>query len=392
MKRGNISARRDLAQETRQDAGEAERSAELSQLSGATGRAAITFCVLSLLTCGSIALAASSHGELTPDESNTTAVFENVEDGVVHVEARIIDKSPYEEIVVAAGAGSGFFVDHEGRILTSYHIVNGMNEVDVVLSGGRRYHALLVGTAPQLDLALLQIDAPEGEIRPIPMGNSKTVRVGQKAIAIGNPVGLHNTITVGVISGVNRDAGMVATDLDDALIQIDAPLNPGNSGGPLLNSAGEVIGINAAIFKGTESVGFAVPIHLARRVIPDLIEMGHAYRPQLGFSGSTLDANIATLLGIPLSEGFLIEEVLPGSPAEAAGLKAGKRIVVLGEKAFVLGGDIITHVNARPVKSAAQIAQALIEGKPGDVLHLSVSRVGQIIEIEIPLQEMRMQF
>jgi len=329
---------------------------------------------------------------LTPDESNTTAVFENVEDGVVHVEARIIDKSPYEEIVVAAGAGSGFFVDHEGRILTSYHIVNGMNEVDVVLSGGRRYHALLVGTAPQLDLALLQIDAPEGEIRPIPMGNSKTVRVGQKAIAIGNPVGLHNTITVGVISGVNRDAGMVATDLDDALIQIDAPLNPGNSGGPLLNSAGEVIGINAAIFKGTESVGFAVPIHLARRVIPDLIEMGHAYRPQLGFSGSTLDANIATLLGIPLSEGFLIEEVLPGSPAEAAGLKAGKRIVVLGEKAFVLGGDIITHVNARPVKSAAQIAQALIEGKPGDVLHLSVSRVGQIIEIEIPLQEMRMQF
>ncbi len=249
-----------------------------------------------------------------------------------------------------------------------------------------------MGTAPRLDIALLEVEAPAEELLPLPLGDFHKLEVGQKVIAIGNPIGLHNTLTVGVISALKRSAGDLPLELQEALIQTDAAINPGSSGGPLLNSAGKVIGISRTFVEEVQGVGFAVPIHFARRVIPDLIEMGHPYRPKLGFSGSEITPAIARLFGLPLEQGVLVEEVLPGSPAAYAGLKAGERIVVINENPYVLGGDIITAVNDEKVTAPSQIAHILLQSHPGQVLRLTVYRQGKEVEISIALRTMQMQF
>ncbi len=329
---------------------------------------------------------------LTEDERNTIEVFRQASRGVVHIDVRFAKESKFEKQVRESGTGTGFVLDREGRILTAFHVVKDMNQIDVVLGSGRRLSARLVGTAPQLDIALLQVEAREGELFPLPLGDSKAVQVGQKVIAIGNPFGLHNTITVGVISALKRTLDDTPIELQEALIQTDAAINPGSSGGPLLNSAGEVVGINTAIVEHAQNVGFAIPIHFARRAIPDLIEMGHPYRPQLGFSGSDITPSIAKLFGLPLERGVLVEEVLPGSPAAVAGLRAGQRVVIVSDRPYVLGGDIITEVNGQPVTSISQISHILLESRPGQVLPLTVYRRGQKLAISIPLEKMQMQF
>jgi serine protease Do len=211
-------------------------------------------------------------------------------------------------------------------------------------------------------------------------------------MAIGNAVGLHNSLTVGVISALQRSMGDTAVELEDALIQTDAAINPGNSGGPLLNSAGEVIGINDAIIERAQNIGFAIPIDLARSVTPDLIEMGHPYRPVLGSSGSEITPSLAKLFGLPVDRGFLIEEVLPNSPGAEAGLRAGGRIVMVGQKAYVLGGDIVVGVDGEAFSAASQIAKSLLRSRPGQELHLQVYRQGRTMDVSVPLLKMQMQF
>lgn len=328
---------------------------------------------------------------LLQDERNTIEVFRRVSPGVVHVEARDAAETKFERKVVQAGTASGFFIDVEGRVLTNAHVIDGKNEIDVVLGGGRRVPARLVGTAPHLDLAVLQVSVPAGETHPLPLGDSAALQVGQKIMVIGNPLGLHNTLTVGVVSALNRTVPGTPIELGDALIQTDAAINPGSSGGPMLNSAGEVVGVNT-LGSDAQGLGFAVPIHLARRVIADLIEMGHAYRPQLGFNGTEITPAIVKLFGLPVTQGLLVEEVLPRSPAAVAGLRAGGRIVVSGDKTYTLGGDIVTAVNGQPVSGASTIARALMDGRPGDLLRLEVAREGRTIEILILLDKMKMQF
>jgi len=191
---------------------------------------------------------------------------------------------------------------------------------------------------------------------------------------------------------MQRSVGNIAIELEDALIQTDAAINPGSSGGPRLNSAGEVVGINTAGIEMAQNVGFAIPIHFARRIIPDLIEMGHPYRPRLGFSGSMITPSIAKLFGLPLEQGFLVEEVLPNSQAAYAGLRAGERVVVVSNKSYVLGGDIITAINGQPLTALSQTAQTLLQSHPGQILRLTVYRQGRELEIAIPLRRMQMQF
>ena len=329
---------------------------------------------------------------LTEDERNTIEVFRQASRGVVHINARSAVESRFEKQVGESSTGTGFVLDREGRILTAFHVIQDKNEIDVILSNGRRLSARLVGTAPRLDIALLQVDASEEELFPLPLGNSRALEVGQKVIAIGNPIGLHNTLTVGVVSALQRSLGDTAIELEDALIQTDAAINPGSSGGPLLNSAGEVVGINTAAIEMAQNVGFAIPVHFARRIIPDLIEMGHPYRPRLGFNGSVITPSIAKLFGLPLEQGFLVEEVLPNSQAASAGLRAGERVVVVSDKPYVLGGDIITAINGQPFTAPSQIAQSLLQSHPGQVLRLTVYRQGRELEITIPLRRMQMQF
>ena len=334
----------------------------------------------------------SQDKNLLPDERNTIEVFEKASRGVVHIEVRTTQESKFEKQVKESGAGSGFVIDREGRILTAFHVVSGMNQVDVILGGGRRLTARLVGTAPNLDIALLQVDAPAEELFPLPLGDSGTLRVGQKVLAIGNPIGLHNTLTTGIISALRRSVEGLPVELEEALLQTDAAINPGNSGGPLLNSSGEVIGINSAVIAHAQSVGFAIPIHFVKGILTDLVEMGHPYRPQLGFSGSEITPSIAKLFGLPLEQGVLVEEVLPYSPAAVAGLRAGGRIVVVGDRPYVLGGDIITAVNGQAVRGPAHISHLLLESRPGQVLRLTVYRQGREVEVTILLEKMRMKF
>lgn len=327
---------------------------------------------------------------LTEEERNTIEVVERASPGVVHIESRATTESPFVNKERESSAGTGFLIDSQGHVLTALHVIQGMTQVDVILSNEHRLSARLVGTSPQTDIALLQVEAPLDELRPLPLGDSRSLRVGQKVIAMGNPFGLHNSITVGIVSALNRSLDAGPVELEQACIQTDAAINPGNSGGPLLNSAGEVVGINRAIIAGAQNVGFAVPIHLARRIIPDLIEMGHPYRPQLGFGGSGITPSLAKLFALPLDHGYLVEEVLPYSPAASAGLKAGERVIVLGDKVYVLGGDIITAVEGRTVTTAAEISKTLLESRPGHTLRLSVYREKHTIEILIPLEKMQM--
>lgn len=285
---------------------------------------------------------------LTPDEQNTVTVYRQASRGVVYIMARTTVGSPLDQRPSDAASisnGTGFVIDNEGRILTAYHIIEDRDEITVAL-GTRQAIARVVGTAPQLDIALLQIEVPKDELFPLALGTSQDLAVGQKVMAIGNAAGLNNSLTVGVVSAVKRSLDGAAVELEDSFIQTDAAINPGNSGGPLLNSMGQAVGINDAILKNAQNMGFAIPIDLAKSVLPDLIEMGHPYKPMLGFSGSEVTSSTAELFGLPVKRGFLIEEVLPGS-----------RIVTISDRPFVLGGDIIVAVNGEPFASAAKLAQ-----------------------------------
>lgn len=338
------------------------------------------------------AVAQTSTKPLLSDETNTIQVFRQTSPGVVHINARLTVSSPFESHSVEESTGTGFLIDKEGRILTAFHVVKDKDEIAVTLTAGKHFAARLVGTAPQLDIALLQIDAPSEELFPLTLGSSETLQVGQKVLAIGNALGLHNTLSVGVISAVRRTMEESPLELADAVIQTDAAINPGNSGGPLLNSSGEVIGMNDAIIRGAQNLGFAIPIDLASAVVPDLIEMGHAYRPVLGFSGSEITPGVARLFGLPVEHGFLVEEVLPGSPAAIAGLRAGKRVVIVGQKPYTIGGDIIVAVNGNPVNSSSEIAKALLHARPGELLRLQLFRQGKTFEVAMPLTAMDMHF
>lgn len=329
---------------------------------------------------------------LLSDETNTVQVFRQTSAGVVQIDARLTAASAFDTPPGEESKGTGFVIDKDGRILTAFHVVQDKDEIAITLTNHKRYNARLIGTAPQLDIALLQIDASPQDLVALPLGRSEGLQVGQKVLAIGNAVGLQNTLSVGVISAVQRTMDGSALELSNAVIQTDAAINPGNSGGPLLNSSGEVIGINDAIIKGAQNLGFAIPIDLARSVIPDLIEMGHAYHPTLGFSGTEITPKVAGLFGLPLEAGFLVEEVLPGSPAAIAGLHGGIRVVVVGQKFYTLGGDIIVAINGEPVTSSADIAKILLRGRPGEILRVRLNRQGQSFEVSVPLAAMDMKF
>ena len=344
-----------------------------------------------------LAIAVVGHAQnlkLTADEQNTITTFRQASRSVVYITARTTMISPFEKHAIDASGmstGTGFVIDQQGRVLTAFHIIKDRDEITVAI-GTRQVIARLIGTAPQLDIALLQIDVPKEDLSPLPLGTSRDLEVGQKVMAIGNAAGLSNSLTVGVVSAVKRSLEDSTIELKDTFIQTDAAINPGNSGGPLLNSAGQVVGINDAILTNTQNMGFAIPIDLARSVIPHLIEMGHPYRPMLGFSGSEVTASTAALFGLPVERGFLVEEVLPGSPAQAAGLRPGHRMVAISDKPYVLGGDIIVAVDGEPFVSAAQLAQVLLRSRPGQQLRLKLYREGQTLEIELPLEKMQMQF
>jgi S1-C subfamily serine protease len=277
--------------------------------------------------------------------------------------------------------GSGFVVDKAGHIVTNFHVVDGAKDVRVSFSNGASMKATVVGTDPSSDLAVLKIDASSRALTPLPLGDSDQIKVGDPVVAIGNPFGLDRTVTAGIVSAIQRAITAPNGYTIDHIIQTDAAINHGNSGGPLLDGRGEVIGVNSQIENGDTTgsggnvgVGFAIPSNTVKTVISQLIRGGHVDRAFIGISAVPITRDLARVFKLPVTKGLLVQSVQPGSGAAMAGLKAGTTQVVLAGESYNLGGDIIVEAGSSPVASLDRLRDVVAGKKPGDKLQLHIYR------------------
>ena len=316
-------------------------------------------------------------------ELSLTDLFQKVESSVV----QITDSS--ETDVFESRLGSGFVYDDNGHIITNHHVVSGGgNRLDVTFPDGVVYRASLIGSDPSADIAVLYVeDVSKEKLLPLSLADSSNVRVGERVAAIGNPFGLSGSLTSGIVSGVGRqipaqdDEGFTIPDI----LQTDAPINPGNSGGPLLNIRGEVIGINSAIFSTTgqfAGVGFAIPSNTIAQIVPSLITTGSYQHPWLGVAGTDMAPGIADRLGLDEPRGFLVMDVVAGSPAEKAGIQSGDEDAVIDGIPMKLGGDVIIAIDNNTIRKIDDIlAYVEIEKSVGDDLEIMILRDGQMMEV-----------
>jgi serine protease Do len=313
-------------------------------------------------------------------------LFKEVSPSVVFISALTIDPFKLTNRVNTA-IGSGFIIRQEGLILTNSHVVFGKQVIFVTLDDGRKFPAVLLGADPIFDLAVLKIvDAPKNLQRAV-LGDSAKIQIGEEVIAIGNPLGLEQTLTRGVISGVNRIIQETKMTLLLPLIQTDASINPGNSGGPLLNLCGEVIGINTAVITEAQNIGFAVPINLAKQAIPELLKEGRIIRPWVGINGKYVEEDTIPILKVPLVKGFLVETVEPGSPAQKVGLRGGELPVMIAGLEILLGGDIITHFNEKAIDSPEMLVKISRSLKVGEKISITYVRMGKEMKAEFIISE-----
>lgn len=364
---------------------------------------AISILMISMLACqvtGLTALPASTPASVTPiapsvqvdpaevipQDGSLAALYQQVIPGVVAIQTEV-------------GSGSGFVFDGEGHVVTNQHVVEGASTVEVDFSSGFKAYGTVIGTDTDTDVAVIKVDAPAEEIHPLAIGDSNILQIGQPVVAIGNPFGLSGTMTLGIISGLGRtqpahqspDGGVFSTA---DIIQTDAAINPGNSGGPLFNLNGEVVGINQSIrtnnFNETtgnavnSGVGFSISINLVKRVVPVLIREGKYEYPYLGVSSGELSLAEIEALGLDRYTGAYVIDVVPGGPADQAGIRAGDTSTSLqGRNA---GGDLIIAVDGQPVTSFNQMLSYLVTNKsPGDTVVLTVLRDGQSVDVNVTL-------
>lgn len=323
------------------------------------------------------------------DEKINVDVFEKVHPAVVNIAGTILGMNFWMEVIPRKGQGSGFIIDRRGYILTNNHVVAKAQKLTVTMASGKKIDAVLVGRDPRTDLAVIRI--PPGDVEAVAvLGDSDKLRPGRKAIAIGNPFGLSHTLTTGIISALHRSIRTEDGNEIEDLIQTDAAINPGNSGGPLLDSNGHVIGINTAIFSlsgGYQGIGFAIPINQAKRVATQLITSGRVVRPWLGISGLSLSPSLAEGLGLGVSQGVLVVQVVRGGPAHQAGLRGGDREVLIRGIRLRLGGDIITDINGIAVDDMKQLVHHVEQMDVGEAADLGVMRKGFSKRIRVMLSE-----
>lgn len=327
----------------------------------------------------------SPRSSFSVSEQSTINLFEAASPSVVFITSLAIQRDFRTRNVmeIPRGSGSGFVWDSLGHIVTNYHVIQDASSIRVTLSDQSTWAARLVGAAPEKDVAVLQIDSSHEHLLPLPLGRSADLRVGQKVLAIGNPFGLDQTLTTGIISALGREIESVARIPIRDVIQTDAAINPGNSGGPLLDSAGRLIGINTAIYSpsGTfAGIGFAIPVDAVNWVVPDLIAYGRVQRPTLGVELASLQ--VTRRLGL---EGALILNVEPGSPAEQQGLRPTSR----DQRGRIDIGDVITRIEDTPIRSAVDLILALEWRKPGDEVELTVVRAENERTLHIILAQPR---
>ncbi len=328
-----------------------------------------------------------------------TNVYERSAPSVVNIEVIAAEE---DSNILDLGRGSGFVYDTEGHIITNAHVVAAAQSIQITFNNGFVAEAEVVGTDAYSDLAVLNVRVDAERLFPVTLADSNQIRVGQRAIAIGNPFGLASSMTVGIVSGLGRQlpsASLINTQLaafsNPSIIQVDTDINPGNSGGPLLNSHGEVIGVNTAI--RTESgvfqgVGFAIPANTVRRVVPELIENQKVDYPWIGISAPPESSNLSVAaladpLDLPVNAGVLVTAINEDSPADKAGLLPGSRLVQIRGSSLCIGGDIIVAVDNNYVRGIDELlAYLVMNSSPGDVVNLLVVRGNDTFEIPLTLE------
>ena len=336
------------------------------------------------------AAASSLDGMRDVEDEIITAVYERISPAVVNITTTTLSYNFWMEVVPQSGTGSGFIVDEEGHILTNNHVIEDARKIEVTLSDGSKATAKLVGADPASDLAVIKIEVKLSPTYVAPLGDSSNLKVGQRAIAIGNPFGFDSTITTGVISALGRTLRTGEGSVVKNVIQTDASINPGNSGGPLINSRGQVVGINTAIFSttsGSLGIGFAVPINTAKGVMRDLISEGRVIRPWLGLNGLDLDGSVARALRLPVSEGVMVIELVLSAPAHQAGLEIGDMRVIINREIVNVGGDVITKYNGVRVSSVDQLKDLINGSKVGDTVKLTILRNNRERTVDVKLTE-----
>ncbi len=325
----------------------------------------------------------------TIDEAVSSAYLK-VSPSVVHITSTVLKRGFFFEVIPQRGTGSGILVSKDGYVLTNNHVIENAEQIEVTLSNGEKYEAELVGSDPANDIAVIKILNPPEDLPVAPLGDSSNLRVGEFVIAIGNPFGLDRTATLGIISSLNRSIKSEKGYIMHGLIQTDASINPGNSGGPLVNLLGEVIGINTAILTtsgGSIGIGFAIPINRARAIMQEMIKEDREIerRPWLGISGITVTEELARVLNLPVKEGAMIVEVVPGSPADKAGLHAGEVQIIYRGYVLTIGGDIIIAIDGEKVDSMEKLVDIISRKKVGQEIEITFIRGGEVMKTRAKL-------
>lgn len=330
----------------------------------------------------------------TQDEAQNIAVYERCNEAVVNITTQVMGYNWFlDPVVTSSGSGSGSIIDKRGYVVTNVHVIENASSITISLADGSTYDGSVVGKDTESDIAVLKFTPPANvELKTISFGDSDSLKVGQKVIAIGNPFALERTMTTGIVSGLGRPIQESENVIIRNMIQTDAAINPGNSGGPLLDSQGRMVGINTIIYSSSGSssgVGFAVPVSTARRVVSDLLQYGKVNRGVMMLSLVQNTSRIANYAGYGINTGMIVSRVRSGSRAEAAGIKGGTKAVQYGTfnpKTIYLGGDIITAIDKISIKTLADYYAALEDKKPGDVVTVTVYRNRRYTDIQVQLE------
>ena len=340
----------------------------------AAGRIVAAVAMVAALATGGPAAASPGASPSEPCRESIPDLYERVSPAVVSIVATAFN--PYDRTnPVERHGGSGVLFDTTGLLLTNAHVVVGHQVISVTLDNGTILPGQIVGADPLFDIAIVRVPQPSSGALPIArLGDSDALRVGEEIYAIGNPFGLEQTLTRGVVSAVNRVLPGATWSMREPLLQTDAAINPGNSGGPLVNTCGDVIGITTAILEDAQSIGFAIPMSLVKSVMPDLMQKGRVARPWLGVQGEVVSPMLKDLLRVPPADGFMVEVIEPASPAEQAGIRGGDLDITIGGQPILLGGDVITEIGGAPVSNPEELNRALQLLKVGSTVRLRLRR------------------